>query len=84
MSTFYQKCRKRHRLFRVTQRDVHRLLHVSVRFAPGQKATHGVKELTRLLYSSPEVFTTIIPLRDGISVAVKRKQDLQDLQDLQD
>ena len=60
------------------------LLHVSVRFAPGQKATHGVKELTRLLYSSPEVFTTIIPLRDGISVAVKRKQDLQDLQDLQD
>ena len=48
------------------------------------EATHGVKELTRLLYSSPEVFTTIIPLRDGISVAVKRKQDLQDLQDLQD
>ena len=48
------------------------------------EATLGVKELTRLLYSSPEVFTTIIPLRDGISVAVKRKQDLQDLQDLQD
>ena len=36
------------------------------------KATRGVKELTRLLYSSPDVFTTIIPLRDGISVAVKR------------
>ena len=34
--------------------------------------TVGVKELTRLLYSSPDVFTTIIPLRDGVSVAVKR------------
>ena len=34
--------------------------------------TVGVKELTRLLYSSPDVFTTIIPLRDGVSVAIKR------------
>ena len=33
--------------------------------------TVGVKELTRLLYSSPDVFTTIIPLRDGVSVAIK-------------
>lgn len=36
------------------------------------KTTVGVKELTRLLYTSPDVFTTIIPLRDGVSVAVKR------------
>ena len=36
------------------------------------KTTVGVKELTRLLYSSPDVFTTIIPLRDGVSVTVKR------------
>ena len=35
-------------------------------------ATIGVRELTRLLYSSQDVFTTIIPLRDGVSVAVKR------------
>ena len=34
--------------------------------------THGVKELTRLLYSSDEVFTTIIPLRDGVSIAIKK------------
>lgn len=34
--------------------------------------TVGVKELTRLLYSSPDVFTTVIPLRDGVSVAIKR------------
>ena len=36
------------------------------------KTTVGVKELTRLLYNSPDVFTTIIPLRDGVAVAVKR------------
>ena len=36
------------------------------------ETTAGVKELTRLLYNSPDVFTTIIPLRDGVSVAVKR------------
>ena len=36
------------------------------------KTTVGVKELTQLLYSSPDVFTTIIPLRDGVSVAIKR------------
>ena len=35
-------------------------------------ATIGVREVTRLLYSSPEVFTTIIPLRDGVSIALKR------------
>ena len=34
--------------------------------------TVGVKGLTRLLYNSPDVFTTIIPLRDGVSVAIKR------------
>ena len=35
-------------------------------------ATIGVREVTRLLYSSLDVFTTLIPLRDGVSVAVKR------------
>lgn len=34
--------------------------------------TEGVKEVTRLQYSSHDVFTTIIPLRDGVSVAVKK------------
>ncbi len=36
------------------------------------KATAGVKEVTQLLYNSSDVFTTIIPLRDGVSVSVKR------------
>lgn len=33
------------------------------------KNTEGVVELNRLLYSSPDWYTTIIPLRDGVSVA---------------
>jgi len=33
------------------------------------KQTEGVVELNRLLYSSPDWFTTIIPLRDGVAVA---------------
>jgi predicted O-methyltransferase YrrM len=35
------------------------------------KNTEGVVELNRLLYSSPDWFTTIIPLRDGVSVAMR-------------
>lgn len=34
--------------------------------------TVGVKELTRLFFNSSDVFTTIIPLRDGISVLEKK------------
>jgi caffeoyl-CoA O-methyltransferase len=35
------------------------------------KTTEGVVELNRLLYSSPDWFTTIIPLRDGVTVALR-------------
>ena len=35
------------------------------------KYTEGVVELNRLLYSSPNWFTTIIPLRDGVAVALR-------------
>jgi len=33
--------------------------------------TEGVVELNRLLYSSPDWYTTIIPLRDGVTVAMR-------------
>jgi len=33
------------------------------------RSTQGVVELNRLLYSSPDWYTTIIPLRDGVTVA---------------
>lgn len=35
------------------------------------KDTEGIVELNRLLYSSPDWFTTIIPLRDGVAVAMR-------------
>ena len=33
--------------------------------------TRGVRELTRLLYADPSLQTTILPLRDGVSVSVR-------------
>jgi predicted O-methyltransferase YrrM len=33
--------------------------------------TEGVRELNRLLYSSSELYTTILPIRDGIAVCLK-------------
>jgi predicted O-methyltransferase YrrM len=33
--------------------------------------TEGVRELTRLLYSDPGLQTTILPLRDGLSVSLR-------------
>ena len=35
------------------------------------EATKGIQEYTRLVYRSNELFTTILPLRDGISVSIK-------------
>ena len=37
----------------------------------GDRETPAIQELNRLVYSSPEVFTTIIPLRDGVAVCRK-------------
>jgi predicted O-methyltransferase YrrM len=33
--------------------------------------TRGVRELTRLLYADPDLFTTILPLRDGVALACR-------------
>ncbi len=33
--------------------------------------TRGVRELTRLLYADPHLHTTILPLRDGVSVSLR-------------
>ncbi len=35
-------------------------------------STAGINELTRRLYASPELATTLIPLRDGVTVSVRR------------
>ena len=34
-------------------------------------ATEGIREFTRLIYTTRGLFTTILPLRDGVSVSVK-------------
>lgn len=39
---------------------------------PPDASTKAILEFNRLLYHSPDTFTTILPIRDGVSVAVKR------------
>ncbi len=33
--------------------------------------TRGVRELTRLLYADPDLHTTLLPLRDGVSISLR-------------
>jgi len=39
---------------------------------PSEARTKAILEFNRLLYSSPDLFTTILPIRDGVAVAVKK------------
>jgi predicted O-methyltransferase YrrM len=39
---------------------------------PSEDSTKAILEFNRLLYNSQELFTTILPIRDGLAVAVKR------------
>ena len=41
---------------------------------PELASTRAIQEFNRLLYSSRELFPVIIPLRDGVAVAVKEAQ----------
>jgi predicted O-methyltransferase YrrM len=38
---------------------------------PPEMRTKAILDFNRLLYDSPEFFTTILPIRDGLAVAVK-------------
>ena len=40
--------------------------------SPKEASTKAIQEFNRQLYKSPDLFTTILPIRDGISVAVKK------------
>jgi predicted O-methyltransferase YrrM len=40
--------------------------------APKEASTKAILEFNRLLYGSPELFTTILPIRDGVAVAIKK------------
>jgi caffeoyl-CoA O-methyltransferase len=39
---------------------------------PTESRTKAILEFNRLLYSSPDLFTTILPIRDGVAVAIKK------------
>ncbi|MBV8052446.1 MAG: O-methyltransferase [Acidobacteriaceae bacterium] len=39
---------------------------------PSETLTKAIVEFNRLLYSSPDFYTTILPVRDGVAVALKR------------
>lgn len=39
---------------------------------PKDRSTKAILEFNRLLYDSKDFFTTILPLRDGLAVAIKR------------
>ena len=47
------------------------LWHGRVLSGDKEPSTQGVLQFNRLAYQSPEVFTTIIPLRDGVGVSMK-------------
>ena len=38
---------------------------------PTDDSTKAILEFNRLLYGSPQMFTTILPIRDGVAIAVK-------------
>ena len=39
---------------------------------PAEATTKAILEFNRLLYSSPHLFTTILPIRDGVAVGLKK------------
>ena len=39
---------------------------------PSEGSTKAIVEFNRLLYASPDLLTTILPIRDGIAVAIKK------------
>ncbi len=38
---------------------------------PSEPSTKAIQEFNQLLYHSPDLFTTILPIRDGVAVAIK-------------
>jgi predicted O-methyltransferase YrrM len=39
---------------------------------PTEASTKAILEFNHLLYSSPDLYTTILPIRDGVAVAIKK------------
>jgi predicted O-methyltransferase YrrM len=47
------------------------LWHGRVVSPDGEKSTQGILKFNKMVYESKDVFTTIVPLRDGLAVCVK-------------
>lgn len=39
---------------------------------PAEASTKAILEFNRLVYNSPDLFATILPIRDGVAVAIKK------------
>ena len=39
---------------------------------PAENSTKAIQEFNRMLYGASDLFTTILPIRDGVAVAVKK------------
>lgn len=39
---------------------------------PSEASTKAILEFNRLLYNSPDLFATVLPIRDGVAVAIKK------------
>jgi caffeoyl-CoA O-methyltransferase len=39
---------------------------------PAEASTKAIVEFTRQLYAAPDMFTTILPIRDGLAIAIKK------------
>ncbi len=39
---------------------------------PAEKSTKAILEFNKLLYDSPDLFTTILPIRDGVTVSLRK------------
>jgi predicted O-methyltransferase YrrM len=42
-----------------------------VQASPSEASTKAIQDFNRQLYKSPDFYTTILPIRDGVAVAVK-------------
>jgi caffeoyl-CoA O-methyltransferase len=51
------------------------LWHGRVMTEDNQSSTQAIRELTRLIYSTPNAKSVIVPFRDGLSVSLKTTQD---------
>ena len=49
------------------------LWHGTVLSEDDQPSTRGIREFTKLIYTTPGAMTSVLPLRDGVSVTVKTR-----------